>query len=54
MEIEGIVHVLMKFLNSKEIEIQEEALKLVATISGFDSYNSVLVGNRVVSLLIID
>lgn len=52
MEIEGLVHVLMKFLNSKDIEIQEEALKSVATICGFDSYKSVLVGTGVVSPLI--
>ncbi|KAL7606937.1 uncharacterized protein LOC111892391 [Lactuca sativa] len=52
MEIDGLVHVLMKFLNSKEIEIQEEALKSVATLSGFDSYKSLLVGTGVISPLI--
>ncbi|KAI3498855.1 hypothetical protein L1887_34641 [Cichorium endivia] len=52
MEIDGLVHVLMKFLNSKDTEIQEEALKSVATICGFDSYKSVLVGMGVVSPLI--
>lgn len=52
MEIDGLVHFLMKFLNSKEIEIQEEALKSVATLCGFDSYKSVLVANGVVSALI--
>ncbi|KAL8228181.1 hypothetical protein R6Q57_015765 [Mikania cordata] len=52
MEIDGIVHVLMKFLNSKEIGIQEEALKSVAMICGFDSYKSVLVGIGVVGPLI--
>ncbi|KAK9051749.1 hypothetical protein SSX86_028377 [Deinandra increscens subsp. villosa] len=52
MEIDGVVHVLMKFLNSKEIRVQEEALKSVAVICGFDSYKSVLVGIGVVSPLI--
>ncbi|KAI3698463.1 hypothetical protein L2E82_42027 [Cichorium intybus] len=52
MEIDGLVHVLMKFLNSKDTEIQEEALKSVATLCGFDLYNSVLVGMGVVSPLI--
>ncbi|KAK1424552.1 hypothetical protein QVD17_19884 [Tagetes erecta] len=52
MEIDGLVHVLIKFLNSKEIGIQEEALKSVAVICGFDSYKSVLVGVGVVAPLI--
>ncbi|KAI3795790.1 hypothetical protein L1987_38449 [Smallanthus sonchifolius] len=52
MEIEGIVHVLMKFLSSKEIRVQEEALKSVVIICGFDSYKSVLVGFGVVGPLI--
>lgn len=52
MEIDGLVHVLVKFINSKEIGIQEEALKSVATICGFDSYKSVLVAIGVVAPLI--
>ncbi|KAL4563450.1 hypothetical protein LXL04_027492 [Taraxacum kok-saghyz] len=52
MEIEGLVHILMKFLNSKDIEIQEEALKSVATICGFDSYKTILVGTGIISPLI--
>ncbi|KAI3693402.1 hypothetical protein L6452_33237 [Arctium lappa] len=49
MKIDGLVHVLLKFLNSKEVGIQEEALKYVAVIYGFDSYKSVLVGIGVVA-----
>ncbi|KVH96952.1 Armadillo [Cynara cardunculus var. scolymus] len=52
MEIDGLVHVLLKFLNSKEAGIQEEALKNVAIICGFDAYKSVLVGIGVVAPLI--
>ncbi|XP_076937323.1 uncharacterized protein LOC143604860 [Bidens hawaiensis] len=52
MEIEGFVHVVLKFLSSKELGIQEEALKSVAVICGFDCYKSVLVGFGVIGLLI--
>ncbi|XP_076881640.1 uncharacterized protein LOC143529821 [Bidens hawaiensis] len=52
MEIEGFVPAVMKFFSSKELGIQEEALKSVAVICGFDCYKSVLVGFGVIGLLI--
>ncbi|KAI3829318.1 hypothetical protein L1987_03438 [Smallanthus sonchifolius] len=52
MEIEGFVQVLMEFLSSKELGIQEEALKSLDMICGFDSYKGVLVSIGVVAPLI--
>lgn len=52
MEIDGFVHFLIKFLNCKEIRVQEEGLKSVVTICGFDSYKSVLVGIGLIGPLI--
>ncbi|KAL8259363.1 hypothetical protein R6Q59_027316 [Mikania micrantha] len=52
MEIEGFVHGLMEFLCSKDLGIQEEALKSLDMICGFDSYKGVLVSIGVVAPLI--
>lgn len=52
MEIDGFGNFLIKFLNFKEIGVQEEALKLVYVICGFDCFKSVLVGIGVVAPLV--
>ncbi|KAL9999134.1 putative armadillo-like helical protein [Helianthus debilis subsp. tardiflorus] len=52
MEIDGFVNVLLKFLGVKDVGVQEEALKAVAVICGFECYKSVLVGMGVVGLLV--
>ncbi|MFQ6655385.1 hypothetical protein Gotur_025965 [Gossypium turneri] len=43
LEVSDIVKVLVDFLDSPEMEIQEEASKIVSLISGFDLYKGVLV-----------
>lgn len=52
VEVMEIGNVLIKFLNFKEIGVQEEALKLVYVICGFDCFKSVLVGIGVVAPLV--
>ncbi|XP_071736197.1 protein CELLULOSE SYNTHASE INTERACTIVE 1 [Rutidosis leptorrhynchoides] len=52
MELDGFVNVIMKFLNSKDAGIQEEGLKVMATICKYDSYKNELVGIGVVASLI--
>nr|XP_043624928.1 uncharacterized protein LOC122596418 [Erigeron canadensis] len=52
MEVDGLVNVLIKFLSSKDVGVQEEGLKSVVTICGFDSYKNVLVGMGIVSSLV--
>ncbi|EEF37707.1 uncharacterized protein LOC8275365 [Ricinus communis] len=48
LEIDGIVHILVNLLDSPEVEIQEQAAKVVSIISGFDSCKSVLIGSGVI------
>ncbi|XVF87585.1 hypothetical protein PTKIN_Ptkin18bG0132100 [Pterospermum kingtungense] len=52
--VEGgdIVNLLVGFLDSPEMEIQEEASKIVSLISGFDLYKGVLVGAGIIGPLI--
>lgn len=52
VEVGDIVHVLVSFLDSQEVEIQEEASKVVAIICGFDSSRSVLIGAGIIGPLI--
>ncbi|XP_050214011.1 uncharacterized protein LOC126665297 [Mercurialis annua] len=52
LEIGDIVHVLVHFLDSSELEIQEQASKIVCLISGFDSCKNLLVGSGVIGPLI--
>ncbi|KAI3775253.1 hypothetical protein L1987_49824 [Smallanthus sonchifolius] len=40
MEIEGVVHVLMEFLRSKELGIQEEALKSLLCVNWTSLFES--------------
>ncbi|GMI72788.1 hypothetical protein like AT1G61350 [Hibiscus trionum] len=51
LELVDIVKVLVDFLDSPEMEIQEEASKIVSFISGFDLYKRVLVESGVVGPL---
>ncbi|KAJ0807741.1 putative armadillo-like helical protein [Helianthus annuus] len=52
MEVEGFVHVLVGFLNSKDLGVQEEVLKSLDMICGFELYKGVLVSIGVVAPLI--
>ncbi|KAK7820255.1 U-box domain-containing protein 40 [Quercus suber] len=52
LEIDGVVNVLVNFLDSTEAQIQVESTKVVEVISGFDSYKAVLIGAGVVGPLI--
>ncbi|PWA59275.1 Armadillo [Artemisia annua] len=52
MEIDGFVNVLVKFLGCKDLGVQEEALKAVVLICGFESYKCVLVGIGVIGQLV--
>ncbi|OAY26085.1 vacuolar protein 8 [Manihot esculenta] len=52
VEVGDIVHVLVNLLDSPEIEIQEEAAKVVSVISGFDSCKAVLIGSGVIGPLV--
>ncbi|KAL6990948.1 hypothetical protein U1Q18_009069 [Sarracenia purpurea var. burkii] len=51
-EIDGFIPLLVKFLDSQEVDVQEEAAKAVSEIAGFDSYKSVLAGAGVVAPMI--
>ncbi|XVF27738.1 hypothetical protein REPUB_Repub14bG0134600 [Reevesia pubescens] len=51
-EVGDIVNVLVGFLDSPEMDIQEEASKLVSLISGFDLYKGVLIGAGIIGPLI--
>ncbi|MFS8032488.1 hypothetical protein Hanom_Chr17g01558371 [Helianthus anomalus] len=44
MEIDWFVNVLFQFLGVKDVRVQEEALKAVVVICGFECYKSVLEG----------
>ncbi|KAK2977106.1 hypothetical protein RJ640_017630 [Escallonia rubra] len=52
VEIHSLVALLVDFLDSQDIEIQEQAAKAVSIISGFDSYKGVLVGAGIIAPLI--
>ncbi|MED6144887.1 hypothetical protein PIB30_019675 [Stylosanthes scabra] len=52
VEVGEVVHVLVDFLGSSELEIQQESAKIVSLIAGFDSYKGVLVGAGVVAPLV--
>ncbi|XP_011043307.1 PREDICTED: vacuolar protein 8-like [Populus euphratica] len=52
VEVGDIVNILVSLLDSVELEIQQEAAKVVSVISGFDSYKSVLIGAGIVGPLI--
>ena len=51
-ELGDIVSVLVSFLDSPEIEIQEGSAKVVSVISGFDSCKGVLIGAGAIAPLI--
>ncbi|KAJ6893387.1 vacuolar protein 8-like isoform X2 [Populus alba x Populus x berolinensis] len=52
VEVGDIVNILVSLLDSVELEIQQEAAKVVSVISGFDSYKSVLIGAGIIGPLI--
>ncbi|KAF5820776.1 putative armadillo-like helical protein [Helianthus annuus] len=52
MEVEGFVHVLVGFLSSKDLGVQEEVLKSLDMICGFELYKGVLLSIGVVAPLI--
>ncbi|XP_061350460.1 uncharacterized protein LOC133295629 [Gastrolobium bilobum] len=52
VDVGDVVHVLVSFLGSTEVEIQEESAKVVCVVAGFDSYKGVLVGAGVIAPLI--
>ncbi|XVF40602.1 hypothetical protein PTKIN_Ptkin01aG0127000 [Pterospermum kingtungense] len=52
VEVGDTVNVLVGFLDSPEMEIQEEASKIVSLISGFHLYKGVLVGAGIIGPLI--
>ena len=52
IEIGGLIGILVNFLDSQEVEIQEESAKSLSMISRFDSYRSVLVGAGIVGPLV--
>uniref|UniRef100_A0A2P2ISA3 Armadillo/beta-catenin repeat family protein n=1 Tax=Rhizophora mucronata TaxID=61149 RepID=A0A2P2ISA3_RHIMU len=52
VEIDDIVNLLVNLLNSPEMEVQVEAVKVVSVISGFDSCKSLLIGAGVIGPLI--
>ncbi|KAI4299278.1 hypothetical protein L6164_032752 [Bauhinia variegata] len=52
VEVGDIVHVLVNFLDSPELEIQEESAKVVSVVAGFDSYKGVLIGAGIIAPLI--
>ncbi|GLT67585.1 hypothetical protein SLA2020_398800 [Shorea laevis] len=51
-EVGDIVFLLVSFLDSPEMEIQEEAAKILSLISGFDSYRVVLIRSGIIGPLI--
>ncbi|XVE87930.1 hypothetical protein DITRI_Ditri19aG0028000 [Diplodiscus trichospermus] len=52
VEVGDIVNVLVGFLDSPEMEIQEEASKIVSLMSGFDLCKGVLVGAGIIGPLV--
>ncbi|XP_027345695.1 armadillo repeat-containing protein 4-like [Abrus precatorius] len=52
VDVGDVVHLLVGFLGSAEVEIQEESAKVVSVVAGFDSYKGVLVGAGVIAPLV--
>lgn len=52
VEIGDIISLLATFLDSLEMEIQEESAKAISVIAGFDMYKSALIGAGVIAPLI--
>ncbi|KAJ7946898.1 U-box domain-containing protein 4 [Quillaja saponaria] len=52
VEVNDIVNMLVNFLDSPEVEIQEESAKVVSLIAGFDCYKGVLIGAGIIAPLI--
>ncbi|XP_010277924.1 PREDICTED: vacuolar protein 8-like [Nelumbo nucifera] len=52
VETGEIISLLVHFLESSEMEIQEESTMAISVISGFDSYKGVLVGAGVIAPLV--
>jgi hypothetical protein len=52
VDVSDVVHVLVGFLGSAEVEIQEESAKVVSVVAGFDSYKGVLISAGVIAPLI--
>ncbi|KAL4334205.1 hypothetical protein GQ457_07G028720 [Hibiscus cannabinus] len=52
VEVGDLVNVLVSFLDSPEMEIQEEASKIVSLLSGFDLCKGVLVGSGIIGPLV--
>ncbi|AES90451.1 uncharacterized protein [Medicago truncatula] len=52
VDVSDVVHVLVGFLGSNEVEIQEESAKVVCVLAGFDSYKGVLISAGVIAPLI--
>lgn len=51
-ETDGIVGLLIQYLDSPEREMQEESAKVVSVISGFDLYKNLLIGSGIIAPLI--
>ena len=51
-EVSEFVHVLVDFLGCNEVEVVEEAAKVVSLVAGFDSHKGVLVSAGVIAPLI--
>ncbi|KAG5010527.1 Vacuolar protein 8 [Glycine soja] len=52
VDVGDVVHLLVGFLGSNEVEIQEESAKVVSVVAGFDSYKGVLVCAGVIAPLV--
>lgn len=52
VELGDIVNVLVNFLDSPEVEIQEGAAKVLSVVAGFDSYKGILIGAGIIAPLI--
>ena len=52
VDVGDVVHLLVGFLGSNEVEIQEESAKVVSVVAGFDSYKGVLIGAGVIAPLV--
>ncbi|KAK7412268.1 hypothetical protein VNO78_03720 [Psophocarpus tetragonolobus] len=52
VEVSEFVHLLVDFLGSNEVEVVQEAAKVVSVVAAFDSYKRVLVGAGVIAPLI--
>ena len=52
VEVGDLVNILVSLIDSMEMELQQDAVKVVAVISGFDSYKSILIGAGIIGPLI--